>query len=190
MLSRQLTYPKIENLEIAKGIFNSSKSMAKKANINNKKKIKIMKKLTSVLCALSLIILASSFTFPKDDAVSAKIKSAFEKIFTSASDVNWKKENGFYIVSFKVDNKDCSAAYNEKAELLSATRTISLSLLPLSISLALQNKYGDYIIEKSVTEVTVSAETSYYIRAENSRRSVTIKANSSGDLSVENSVKK
>ena len=49
-----------------------------------------MKKLTIILSAVVLLISASYFT--KDETVSAKIKAAFDKTFTSASDVYWKKE--------------------------------------------------------------------------------------------------
>ena len=149
-----------------------------------------MKKLTGILCALSLLISASSFHPPKDDTVSAKVKSAFEKTFASASDVNWKKVKGFYMVNFKENNQDFSAAFSEEGELMSATRNISLSQLPLSISLALQNKYQGYSIDNSVTELTVDGQSNYYIKAENSKHSVTIKANSFGDLSVESKTKK
>ena len=149
-----------------------------------------MKKLTSVLFALSLLITATSFTPSEDDTVSAKVKSAFEKTFIAASDIEWKKVNGFYMVNFKINNQDCSAAYNEKGELMSATRTIASSQLPLNISLALQNKYANYTVDKSVTELTVDNETFYYIKADNTKQSVTIKANSSDDLSIENKAKK
>jgi hypothetical protein len=148
-----------------------------------------MKKLTSVLCALSLLISASSFTL-RDDTVSVKVKSAFEKTFSSAGDVNWRKVSGFYMVSFKVGNQDCSAAYNQDGELMSATRNIALSQLPLNIILALKNKYTGYTLDNLVTEMTVSEQTSYYIKAENEKQTLTIKSNSSGDLDLESKAKK
>src|SRR6185436_11228371 len=125
-----------------------------------------MKKLTSVLCALSLLILASSFTPPKDDTVSAKIKSAFEKTFTSASDVSWKKSGGFYLAYFKIDNQSFSAAYNENGDLLSASRSITLSQLPLNVNFALQHKFEGYTLDNAVTEINVDGLSNYYIKAE------------------------
>jgi hypothetical protein len=154
------------------------------------KKFKKMKKLTGILCALSLLISASSFTASKDDTISAKIKSAFEKTFTSAADANWQKVNEFYTVNFKVNGRYLSAAYNQDGELLGATRNITLSELPLNITLALKDKYADYTIDKSVTEMTVNDETSYYIKAENAKKILTLKANSSGYLSLESKTKK
>ncbi len=64
-----------------------------------------------------------------------------------------------------------SAAFNEEGEFLGATRIITLSQLPLSTSLALQDRYAGYTINDSVTEMTTDGQTNYYIAAENSKRS-------------------
>lgn len=144
----------------------------------------------NVLCGLSLLISVSAFTPVKDDTVSTKAKSAFEKTFASSSDVVWKKLGGFYMVNFKIDNQDCSAAYNEQGEFMSASRNITLSQLPLSINLALQSKYAEYSINKLAMEVTLNGESNYYIQAENAKHTLTIKANSLGTLSIENKEKK
>ena len=147
-----------------------------------------MKKLTGILTALILFVSASSFA-PNEEIVSAKIKSAFEKTFTSASDVKWNKSDGFYFANFKINQQVLSAAFDEEGEFLGASRNITLSQLPLSISLALQNDYADYTIG-SVTEMTTERQTNYYITAENSKRIVTIKADAFGDLSIEKKIKK
>lgn len=149
-----------------------------------------MKKLTGILCTVSFLITVSSFTFPKDDTVSSKVKSAFQKTFTASSNVYWEKVSEFYIATFKVDGQDFSAAYNEEGELVSALRYISLSQLPLSISLALENKYADYVMDKSVTELSLDGQTSYIIKAQNSKYLVKIKATGSGYLGIESRTKK
>lgn len=149
-----------------------------------------MKKLTGILCMLALLISASSFTPSEDDNVSTKIKSSFEKTFSSTSDVYWKKVNGFYIVNFKINEQDLAAAYNEDGELVSATRHISLSQLPMNISLALENKYEGYTISNLVTELTTDGQSSYYIKAENPKNILTIKATAGGELMTESKIKK
>src|SRR5260221_10832697 len=103
-----------------------------------------MKKLTIILSAL--VILISTSSFAKDEAVSAKIKIAFQKTFTSATDIHWKKVSEFYFADFRINSQDLSAAYNEDGELISASRSIFLSQLPLNISLALKNKFEDYTV--------------------------------------------
>ncbi len=148
-----------------------------------------MKKLTVILTALVFFISASSFA-PNEETVSAKIKSAFEKTFTSASQVRWNKSDGFYFADFKINDQVLSAAFNEEGELVGASRNIALSQLPLNISLALKDNYAGYAINNSVTEITTEGQTNYYIAAENSKRIVTIKASASGDLSISKKTKK
>ena len=148
-----------------------------------------MKKLTIILSAL--VILISTSSFAKDEAVSAKIKSAFQKTFTSATDIHWKKVSEFYFADFRINSQDLSAAYNEDGELVSASRSISLSQLPLNISLALKNKFEDYTVNNTATEINMNGgETNYYIKAENAKRAITIKANTFGELSVVDKTKK
>ena len=148
-----------------------------------------MKKLTGILTALVLFISASSFA-PNEEIVSAKIRSAFEKTFTSASEVKWSKSDGFYFANFKINEQILSAAFDEEGELLGASRNIALSQLPLNISLTLQNNYAGYSINESVTEMTTDGQTNYYIAAENSKRIVNIKASASGVLTIEKKTRK
>ena len=148
-----------------------------------------MKKLTIILSALVILISASSFA--KDETISAKIKIAFQKTFTSATDIHWKKVSEFYFADFRINNQDLSAAYNEDGELVSASRSISLSQLPLNISLALKNKFEGYSVNNTATEINMNGgETNYYIKAENAKHAITIKANTFGELSVVDKTKK
>ena len=148
-----------------------------------------MKKLTVIFAAFSLLLLASSFALPPD-SVSTEIKSAFQKIFSSASDVNWKKVNNYYLATFKVNNQEATAAFNEEGQLMSASRSLTLSQLPLIINLALQNQFPEYTFEKSVSEITIDGQSNYYIKGENEKRIIIIKANGSGNLNIESKRKK
>ena len=148
-----------------------------------------MKKLTAIFAAFSLLLLASSFALPPD-SVSIEIKSAFQKIFSSASDVTWKKVNNYYLATFKINEQEATAAYNEEGQLMSASRSLTLSQLPLNINLALQNQFPEYTFEKSVSEITIDGQSNYYIKGENEKRIIIIKATGSGYLNVENKSKK
>lgn len=147
-----------------------------------------MKKLTIILSALVLLVSASAFT--KDETVSAKVKAAFQKTFTAATDVYWKRVSEFYLADFRINDQNLSAAYNEDGELISASRSVSLAELPLTVSFALKNQFENYTLENIATEVTIEGETNYYIKAENAKRAITIKATSFGDLSIEKKTKK
>ena len=148
-----------------------------------------MKKLTIIFAAFSLLVLASAFSLPPD-SISAKITSAFEKNFSIASDVNWKKVNNYYLATFRINNQEATAAYNEEGQLISASRSLTLTQLPLNINLALQNQFPEYTFEKSVSEITMDGQSNYYIKGENEKRIIIIKANGSGYLNVENKTKK
>jgi hypothetical protein len=141
-----------------------------------------MKKLTVILSALILAISASAFT--KDVTVSEKVKIAFKKTFSEATDIYWKKINEYYLANFKMDSQNLSAAFDEDGQLVSASRGVYLTELPLTISLALKNQFDNYNLEPVVTEVIGGGETNYYIKAENEKRTVTIKATTYGDLSI------
>ena len=148
-----------------------------------------MKKLTVIFAAFSLLLLATSFALPPD-SVSTEIKSAFQKIFSSASDVNWKKVNNYYLATFKVNNQEATAAFNEEGQLMSASRSLTLSQLPLVINLALQNQFPEYTFEKSVSEITIDGQSNYYIKGENEKRIIIIKSTGSGNLNIESKTKK
>ncbi|MGI8583534.1 MAG: hypothetical protein ACR2KX_15150 [Chitinophagaceae bacterium] len=147
-----------------------------------------MKKLTAIFAGLFLLFSASAFTTNALN-VSAKIKSEFEKKFSSVSDVTWKQVEDIYVASFKVKGKEFSVAYNEEGELLVMGRYISLSQVPLNVSLSLDEKYGKYTIDESVIELSVD-QTLYYITAENEKFKLQIKSDASGNLSVMKKTKK
>src|SRR5688572_28816297 len=142
-----------------------------------------MKKLTAIITAFSFV-LASAFALPPD-SVSAEIKSAFQKIFSSASDVTWKKVNNYYLATFKINDQEATAAYNEEGHLISASRSLTLSQLTLNINLALQSQFPEYTFDKSVSEITLDGQSNYYIKGETEKRVIIIKANGSGHLNVE-----
>ena len=111
-------------------------------------------------------MLFSTTTFAKDD-VSAKIKTEFQKNFTSATAVQWKKMQGIFVATFKDNGQDLSAAYNEEGELLGASRYINADQLPLNVSIALRNMPGQYHICNSVLELTTDGQTTYCVTGEN-----------------------
>jgi hypothetical protein len=147
-----------------------------------------MKKLKTIFAAFLLLISVSSFASPPD--VSTEIKTAFERIFSSAFDVTWKKVNDYYLATFKIDDREATAAYTENGQLISASRMLTLSQLPLNINLALQKQFPEYTFEKLVSEVTKDGQSNYYIKGESEKKIVILSANGSGLLNVESKTKK
>jgi hypothetical protein len=137
-----------------------------------------------------LLVASSAFATSGPEKVSQQVKAAFEKNFTGAVNVNWEKSESFYFAYFELNAKSVSAAYNENGELVGTSRVITTTQLPLNVSLSLTNKYGDYTVDKTATELTFDGQTSYFVTAENSKQIVRLKCTSNGDVTVENKTKK
>lgn len=147
-----------------------------------------MKKVTTIIAAIFLLFSASSFT-TNDAEVSAKISTGFKKDFVSVSDLTWQKIEDVYIASFKVKDEQMAASYNEDGTLMSVSRYIKLSQLPLAVSISLNERYEGYTIDQTVIELFRDF-TSYFIYAENDKCKLKIQADASGNFTVITKTKK
>jgi len=161
-----------------------------KAAIFKKQKSIVMKKLKTVFAAVAILLATSAFAASGPEKVSEKVKSAFEKSFTGASNVNWEKNDDFYFASFTLHAKEVSAAYNENGELLGISRLISTTQLPLNVSLAISNKYQGYKLCNNATELVYDGETNYSLTVEDGKQILKLKCNSNGDITVAGKIKK
>ena len=146
-----------------------------------------MKKLTTIFVAVTIFITANAFAASTD--VSTDIKTMFQHDFSSVSEVNWSKNEDVYLVNFKSDSRNMTAAYNEEGKLLCIARFIPSSELPLNVSRALNDRYTGYTIDPSIVEVSDN-ETSYFINAENDKYKLELRSNASGMLTVVNKTRK
>jgi len=150
-----------------------------------------MKKIKTVLTAIVMLLSISSFAKgPEPEKVSPVVKAAFESDFSKATVVKWEKTDEFYFASFLLNNVKVDAAYTENGELLGTSRRISAEQMPLSISMALADKYAGYEIDNSIVELTFASVTRYYVTVSNKTQTVKLKCYSNGDLEVENKIKK
>ncbi len=148
-----------------------------------------MKKLTTIVTAALLLFTVSAFA-SNGDEVTAKVKFAFEKDFTKAKNVNWKKTGDFYFASFIMNDFIVDAAYNEEGELVGTSRKIAIEQLPLSISLALAQNYGEYTLSDDATELTSNGETKYFVTVANAKQTLRLHCMPNGDISVDKKIKK
>jgi|SRR6478672_4247438 hypothetical protein len=148
-----------------------------------------MKKIATIVTALLLLISVGSFAGSIDE-VTAKIKTEFEKNFSTATSVQWKKTQGIYVATFKDNGQDLSAAFSDEGELLGASRYVTLDQLPLNVSLALRNMPGGYHVSNTVLELTADCQTIYCVTAENAKFRSEMKVNSFGDITVSNKTRK
>ncbi len=149
-----------------------------------------MKKLKTMFAAVAILLATSAFASPGPEKISERAKAEFEKNFTGALNVNWEKKDDFYFASFKLNEKEVSAAYNESGELLGVSRVIETSQLPLNVSLAIANSYKDYTVANNVSEIVFDGQTNYYVNVETSQKVLKLKCNSYGEITVERKTKK
>ncbi len=148
-----------------------------------------MKKFKIVLTAIVMLFASSAFAMEPEN-VSPKVKAAFESDFSKASKISWEKTSDFYFASFTLNNVRIDAAYNEDGELLGTARVISAEQMPLSVSLAIAEKFAGYKVEKTAIELTYEGQTRYYISGENETQIVKLKCFSNADVEVESKIKK
>ena len=85
------------------------------------------------------------------EKVSPVVKAAFESDFSKARQVSWEKASDFYFASFTLNGVNVDAAYTEEGELVGTSRRISAEQMPLSISLAIAEKYAGYQLVNNVS---------------------------------------
>ena len=146
-----------------------------------------MKKLTTVLTAIVLFV-SASFASPTID-VSAKIKAEFEKDFSSVTNLIWQTKDNYSIASFKMNDQEYSAAYDDDGNLLVVSRYVSKSQLPLAVTHALNKRYAGYTFSNTVIEVSAE-ETLYVLTGENEKYSVRIKVEASGFITIMDKLRK
>jgi hypothetical protein len=148
-----------------------------------------MKKFKIVLTAIVMLLSASSFAFGPTK-VTPVVKAAFENDFSKASLVSWERQDDFYFASFLLNNVNVDAAYTESGELVGISRRILTEQMPLSISMAVSEKYAGYQVDNSVIELTFAGVTRYYVTISNEKQTLKLKCFSSGELEVERKIKK
>lgn len=85
-----------------------------------------MKKMFVMLAAV--IITASAWASPLSTVIeNEKAKQAFSKEFTEATEVSWTQKEGYYLVSFKLNNDWMLAWYTGDGEMQAVQRSIQTS---------------------------------------------------------------
>src|SRR6476660_26501 len=138
-----------------------------------------MKKLTTVLALLAVMFSTSAFA-NSGDKVTKAVATAFQKNFSGAQNVSWETTDDYYLASFQLNNKEVSAAYNEKGELIGMSRKLEVADLPLTVSKALQTQFEGYVIAGTVTEVVCDGSTSYHVTAEGVTKTLKLKCFTDG----------
>jgi hypothetical protein len=167
-----------------------------------------MKKLTTILAALALLLSVSAFTpGPGENelsnffkvanvrAVSAArvnnlVTSAFNQKYANAQNVNWTQAENFYFASFDIKETSLAVAYSEEGEFIAVARKLELNQIPMAAEEAIKEEYKEYIIPATVNEIVLLGETNYYFTVEGKNAWLQLKCSPNGTISVEKRIKK
>ncbi len=149
-----------------------------------------MKKLLAL--GVSLVMLTAT-TFanvdPTVDNVNEKVLRAFQETFPVVNEVKWKEYSNYYTVSFKQQNIQSEVRYDKEGNFLSSLRYYQEDMLPLSVLHQIKKKYSKKSIF-GVTELIVGTDVAYFVKLEDEKSWLTIKADQQGNLSVYEKLRK
>ena len=148
-----------------------------------------MKKLF-VTVAVAVMVGLTSFA-ADITKVSSKVRTAFEKEFTTATNVSWEilKGENIYHASFVYAGEVMEAYYSTDGEMIAAARHISESKLPLLVNKSLKENFGQYSV-KQISEYMTTESTSYIVSLENEKVTMVARIYSSGSHEVLKKTKK
>lgn len=150
-----------------------------------------MKKMLVLMISVASIF--SSYTLsakPAETEVSGRIQAAFTKAFTGAQDVKWYSDDAnTYTAKFTINTSKVTAYFDKEGKLLSTRRIITADQLPLTVSVALQQRYPGQKVY-GITEFEKDGALNYYITLEGEKHWTIVKANVDGDLNVHQRLKK
>jgi hypothetical protein len=150
-----------------------------------------MKKIKMFFAAATVLLATSISAAPSGpEKVAPKVRAAFEQNFVTAQNVSWEKTEDLYFAYFELNNRDVTAAYNESGELVGTSRVLTMEQVPLSVSLAIAEKYKGYTVAKNATEITYDGLTSYFVTIENNKQVLKLKCSANAEISVESKIKK
>jgi hypothetical protein len=120
---------------------------------------------------------------PTIDNVNEKVLKAFQETFPGVSEVKWQEYDSYYTVSFKQNSIQSEVRYDMEGNFLSSLRYYKEDMLPLSVLHQLKKKYAKKSVF-GVTELIVGTDVAYFIKLEDEKTWLTVKADQQGNLSV------
>ncbi len=102
--------------------------------------------------------------------VNTEVTNAFNQHFKNASNIKWSKIQEVFIAYFSQNNEELIAYFNENGELLATGRDINSRYLPLTVSMAVAEKYHGYNLVQSLEYASRTDGTSYIIYLGNEKK--------------------
>lgn len=141
-----------------------------------------MKKI--LLLAVAVYCSISSFAEPTE-----KILTSFNKAFPQAKNVSWTEDESAYVVYFAKGEEQCRIWYSKEGEILKTIRYYENNLLHPFIRAKVEEKYKDRQIH-SVTEVSSTAGTEYFIVLQDDKKWYHVRSDAAGNLALDKKLNK
>ena len=123
--------------------------------------------------------------------VNQRVLAAFEKEFTTATNVSWEvlKNSEIYHASFVYANEVMEAYFSPEGDMIGAARHITQDRLPLLVGKSLREHFGQYHF-KDASEYMSIDNTSYIITLENEKTMLTVRIYNNGNVETMKKTKK
>ena len=142
-----------------------------------------------ILFATAFLLSVSAATIANNNkSTDPKAIAAFKKDFSGANDVTWETSADFSKVTFTINGSILFAYYSSNGELISASRNISASQLPITLFTALKSDYNAYWIT-DLFELSRDNTTTYYVTLENANEKKILSSTSWGWETYSNTIK-
>ena len=148
-----------------------------------------MKKLFAT-AAFALFVGLTSFA--ADIKVNQRVQAAFEKEFTTATNVSWevlKEADDIYHANFTYASEIMEAYFTVDGTLIAAARHISPDKLPLLVSKSLRENFSHSTI-RQISEYMSPETTSYIVSLDNEKASMLVRIYHNGNSEVLKKTKK
>jgi len=149
-----------------------------------------MKRLLALgVCLVMLATQTFANVDPSVDNVNEKVLRSFKATFPVVQEVKWKEYDAYYTVSFKQHDIQSEVRYDKEGNFLSSLRYYKEDMLPLSVLHQLKKKFANKSVF-GVTELIVGSDVAYFIKLEDEKNWLTVKADQNGNMSIYEKLKK
>ena len=145
-----------------------------------------MKKIFVMLAAA--FITASAWASPSP-IENEKAQEAFKKEFSEAKEVSWTQKDGYYLVSFKLNNDWMLAWYSDNGDLQAMQRSIQPSQMTYLSAKTVEELAANKTL-LNVAEISKEGEQFYLVKIDDEKCECVYKVFASGDYTRISKTKK
>ena len=139
-----------------------------------------MKKISGINTLCLLILVGCS---QKKIEAPTAVKTSFEELFPTATDVKWSKESDTeFEAEFKVGDVQKSSNFDSTGKWLVTETEIKISDLPASVQSAINNEFSGYSIEEAEAVETAEAGMFFEVALEKGESSLEVQISADGQV--------